>query len=453
MSSRDFNGSTSTITATVNPINTESWSVVAWFNMDGTGEGGFGRILEIGNSQKVFIGGANQVRISQNGSSPTDYLSNAVFTNSVWWCIVAVYDAVANACRLYYGGEYDSMREDTGGTVLTGSGRTTNVTDCAIGNVTAETRSFDGRLCHVGIVPWAMDVLDAERFRKGDITVCWKYGTPRIYVPMQDPVDLVDISRDIVVHTPAFVRHCNTSAITTAVTSRTLTVPAAGHAAGNILVVRVTGNNALGTVTVTDTQSNPYTPVHISTADPDMTVLVGQINTALVSGNSVTASFSSTDRVAMSADEFSGTSTTELVASVAGGPGPSASPSSGASSTPGEAIALVLGQVAFNGPTSDTFTQDSDTTGGPAWSSITTAGTTGGSAGSNVTLEGGYKVTTSAAAQTYNPTNSASRDYSCILVILERKRANVALTTANTTLHDSGPIAWSPKWHWGGAGR
>lgn len=68
---------------------------------------------------------------------------------------------------------------------------------------------------------------------------------------------------------------------------------------------------------------------------------------------------------------------------------------------------VIIGLVVVNGPNTQTFNEDTDSTNG-SWSAVARAGTTGGSATSNSTLNTQIKVCTAAGTQTYNPTLGTS---------------------------------------------
>lgn len=74
---------------------------------------------------------------------------------------------------------------------------------------------------------------------------------------------------------------------------------------------------------------------------------------------------------------------------------------------------LVFALVGANGPSGDTFTQDTDTTGG-SWSPASASaqiGSTGAGATTNATSKFGYKVVTASGTQTYNPALGTARNY------------------------------------------
>ncbi len=85
---------------------------------------------------------------------------------------------------------------------------------------------------------------------------------------------------------------------------------------------------------------------------------------------------------------------------------------------------LVYGVEAIEGPTSDTYTQDADSTGG-TWSTPTKLGTSNATADTNQTTYGGWKVVTATGAQTYNPTINNARDSAGIILELAAAAATI----------------------------
>jgi hypothetical protein len=211
----------------------------------------------------------------------------------------------------------------------------------------------------------------------------------------------------------------------------TLTIPAAGVAAGNRLFVYNACFRPSGKLTsITDTGSNTWVLLReqpggtSSSSDGDAELWTTQVTTALVSGNTITLNFSGTQREAYVCEEYSGldTSNVTLVDTSAGNPFTTASPTITVTPTTG-AGRLLVGMDGMAGPLGDTFTQDTDTTV-VAWTSITRVGTTGGSATSNATLSGGTKIVPSGTtAQTYNPTLGTARNNQIQGIFLEEASA------------------------------
>lgn len=91
-----------------------------------------------------------------------------------------------------------------------------------------------------------------------------------------------------------------------------ITVPAAGCAAGNLLVVSVGGYTEGTTLTsVTDTQTNSYSVIALPvTTFTSQSISIGIaysiLGTSLVSGNTITATFTGANGIAATVDEYSG---------------------------------------------------------------------------------------------------------------------------------------------------
>ena len=212
------------------------------------------------------------------------------------------------------------------------------------------------------------------------------------------------------------------------VTSFTITVPAGGHAAGNLLVV-VAGNSTNGSppqlASASDARGNSYAPIELgNTSSPTLraTILASVLTTALQAGDLITVSFAGgigvVQAYAAVTSEFSGVTVTEDVAStfaIATSTAMSVGPI-----TPPSAVTLVLGAAYWQDPTTDFTTEDSDTAGGVAWTNAATTGTSGGSASSNRSVHFAYKITASSAAQTYNWTLASSVAWGASIAALQQ---------------------------------
>ena len=223
------------------------------------------------------------------------------------------------------------------------------------------------------------------------------------------------------------------------ITSLSVTVPAGGHAAGNLVVVAVGGSGTASIgFTVADTQGNTYTQIETSAAAGNQKFLIfaSVLGTGLSAGNTITATttVSFVARLAVSAFEFSGATITEDVAgaNIDGGISASTTPTVGPITPPSAATLLIAAHVAVG---ATTITEDSDTVGGASWQSGPLAQTTGGSTGSNIVLRPAYKITASSAAQTYTQTWGTARTYAGALVALQAAVSGTAHTaTPSDTL-------------------
>ncbi len=231
----------------------------------------------------------------------------------------------------------------------------------------------------------------------------------------------------------AFVKNVGSHGVNA--TTRSITVPAGGCAAGNVIVIRSTHTGTTTTVSsVTDSRGNTYSEIGASVASGTSfasEMWAATLTTALQAGDTITVTYSAKVNGPAIADEFSGVTLTEDFADISAS-GTSTTPSSGAQ-TPTQAAVLLIGQVAF-AASSDTTTEDSDSAGGDTWHSLTflTSGTRGD--------HGAYKITTSAVSQTYNPTLSGSVAWMARLLGL-RPSSTGQSATANPALETDTALA------------
>jgi len=221
----------------------------------------------------------------------------------------------------------------------------------------------------------------------------------------------------------AFVKNVG-SAVTTNDTSHQITVPAAGVALGNLLEVAICINGYDDISSMTDTQGNTYTAWALrDNGNYDVIIYRCIVSTALVSGNTITATTGMMHNSSMSVEEFSEVSSTEDTET--SGAGSSSSPSSGSASMT-NATNLVVGVV--GGEVALAFSsEDSDTNGGDSWHSLTRVEVT------NQVLNGhAYKFTTSATGQTYNPTMTGTGNWTAVICSLNYTAAATFIAKAVT---------------------
>ena len=218
-----------------------------------------------------------------------------------------------------------------------------------------------------------------------------------------------------------------TSAKAVSVTTWTVTVPAGGHAAGNLLLI-TNGWTVPGTpkhqLSATDSRGNTYVLVYAgggAGSGIETSLLAGVLTTALLSGDTITilasGGFGSVADYAVVTAEYSGMTTTSDVASATNGVIGTAV--SIGPITPPSAATLVIGAFYWNGVTTDFTTEATDTAGGASWVNTATTGTTGGSAASNRSTHLAHKLTASSAAQTYAITLGASRSWDGSIAALQ----------------------------------
>src|SRR5438093_1783281 len=172
----------------------------------------------------------------------------------------------------------------------------------------------------------------------------------------------------------AFVKNIGTNASATTGTTIAVTVPAAGVATGDSVILTLAMADASGGVTATDSKGNTYSlAADVTNVSNVRTVILAAHSvTALVSGDTITVTHPSASLRALSANEFSGLSPTSALDQMHTATGSSTAPSSGATAAAtSEAAELLLGAMGVAGPTSDTFTP------GASYTALTRAGITG----------------------------------------------------------------------------
>src|SRR2546427_8728389 len=170
-----------------------------------------------------------------------------------------------------------------------------------------------------------------------------------------------------------FVKNIGTNSSATTGTTIAVTVPAAGVATGDSVILTLAMADASGGVTATDSKGNTYSlAADITNASNVRTVILAAHNvTALVSGDTITVTHPSASVRALSANEFSGLSPTSALEQTHTATGSSTAPSSGATAATTEAAELLLGAMGVGGTISDTFTP------GASYTALTRAGITG----------------------------------------------------------------------------
>src|SRR5437867_4112394 len=191
----------------------------------------------------------------------------------------------------------------------------------------------------------------------------------------------------------AFVKNIGRNSSTTTDTTIAVTVPAAGVATGDSVILTLAMADASGGVTATDSKGNTYSlAADITNASNVRTVILAAHNvTALVSGDTITVTHPSASVRALSANEFSGVSPTSALDQTHTATGSSTAPSSGATAGTSEAAELLLGAMGVAGPISDTFTA------GTNYTALTRAGTGIGFRGAASASSGSSSSATSLA--------------------------------------------------------
>jgi len=196
---------------------------------------------------------------------------------------------------------------------------------------------------------------------------------------------------------------------TCASTSSAITVPAAGVAAGNTVVIRVTLRNpSSGTISATDSRGNTYTvDANVANGTSMRTTLVSAyIGTALASGDTITVSHPSSGSSAAVAGEYSGIVATGRVDVTGTATGNSATPSASVTTTAGNR--LIVGLV--GSANHRTWTEAS------GWTGLTHVQASCGGSPGNSDNHAAYRIESSAATYTYNPVRSQSDVWAEVVV-------------------------------------
>jgi trimeric autotransporter adhesin len=202
----------------------------------------------------------------------------------------------------------------------------------------------------------------------------------------------------------------------------------ASVATGNYLIARVALDNAgasgaAPTLSVSDPRSNTWTVAGPANIDPGAAsagatcyIAYAKITSALSNGDDITFTYDvSVTAKAIVVEEWTNIhATTPVAVAATTATGTSTTPS--ISRTPTAAAQLFYGALAVEGPTGDTYTEDTDTTDG-SWVTLTRLSTTSGTATNNQTINGVAKLVSGTTAQTWNPTIT-SRDWAQVALVL-----------------------------------
>src|SRR5437867_3163720 len=227
----------------------------------------------------------------------------------------------------------------------------------------------------------------------------------------------------------AFVKNIGRNSSTTTDTTIAVTVPAAGVATGDSVILTLAMADASGGVTATDSKGNTYSlAADITNASNVRTVILAAHNvTALVSGDTITVTHPSASVRALSANEFSGLSPTSALDQMHTATGSSTAPSSGATAAAtSEAAELLLGAMGVAGPISDTFTA------GTNYTALTRAGTGIGFRGAQSASSGSSSSATSLAIS--RPAGTVAND---VMV------ASITSRTGSGTPTIAAPSGWT----------
>jgi hypothetical protein len=212
----------------------------------------------------------------------------------------------------------------------------------------------------------------------------------------------------VVTASPTYVSDNGYIANKSTATSRLVPVTPAAITTGQFAVLSFAMDPVAGTVSVTD-QGGGNTwrqDVDITNGSTTNGVRLCMfsckvVNTINPSGINITVSHpsSSVQAATVHVATFGAGSPTPVVDASNTATGSSGTPS--VACTTVQADTFIVAALGSEGPSGDSFTADAEFT--PHGAAITSRGTSGGAAASNVIIHSGYRIATSAATQTYNP--------------------------------------------------
>ena len=238
----------------------------------------------------------------------------------------------------------------------------------------------------------------------------------------------------------AFVKTIGTTPSTSNGTSLTVTVPAAGVAGGNSVIVSLGFDPASGAVSCSDSHGNSYA------VDKDITNGSGKSGVravifsahnivALTNGNTITCTHPSAGARAMSANEFSGLATSATRDQTSSGTGNSTAASSGSTPTTTQGSELLLGTIGVEGKSNESFTV------GSSYTSIGRTGTNQGSAASNITINPEYRLVTTTGAYSASGTLGTSTKWAAAIVTYKAVPSTATKLVITSVNGGSNPIA------------
>ena len=200
----------------------------------------------------------------------------------------------------------------------------------------------------------------------------------------------------------------------TADTSLSVTVGAGGVAAGNTMIVSFAINTtSASAVTVSDTKGNTYTQdANILNSAGSIRTLVfsAPVNTALVSGNTITVAYPSATTKAVSIYYVSGLVSASPADKSATATGNDTTPSSGTTATLSQANELCWGAIGGAYHATTTFTA------GSGYTALTSSLGDGGSSSSSATIQPEYQIVSTTTATSAGATLSATREWAAAIV-------------------------------------
>jgi len=202
-----------------------------------------------------------------------------------------------------------------------------------------------------------------------------------------------------------FVKNVVTGGNTTTGTAISVTVPAAGVAVTNTLIVTFAMDPAAGTVSCGDSRGNVYTKDAdvtngSGTAGVRAVVFSGRVVVPLLAGDTITVTHPAAAAKAISVNEFAGVGAFDRVASATGS---NTTPSSGFTLATIQADELLIGAIGVETDSTEAFTPDATQNGLAAGSS------SGAGGAANVTINPAFRLVSASGSYAAAATIAVSR--------------------------------------------
>ncbi|TMA70566.1 MAG: hypothetical protein E6J69_02285, partial [Deltaproteobacteria bacterium] len=271
------------------------------------------------------------------------------------------------------------------------------------------------------------DVRDRANRRGVRSQTCARLVWGRLRWAMAAPLLLVPLIPSGARATITPVKNVGTAANETSGTTISVTVPAAGVALGNTVIVTFAMDPASGTVSVADTQGNTYTKNAdvtngSGTSGVRTVVFSSTITTALVSGSMITVTHPTVTAKAVSANEFSGLVANPVADQSGTATGSATSLSATTSGATAQAEELVMGGFGREGKAGE-FSAN-----GAGFTALTQASSgNAGASATHITIDSQFKVVTATGIQTANETANLSENWAATVVTYKSKCGNGTL--------------------------
>lgn len=231
------------------------------------------------------------------------------------------------------------------------------------------------------------------------VIAAYKAGAPTISPP--------------VTGTAQYIGLVGSATATTSGSTLTITVGDEGVTLGHTLIVRTLGDFVATNPTIVDSRGNTYT-LDRGAPNTGNTIRAGifsaPMTTALQAGDTITVTWpSSVTTRAATIDEFANVAYPTVTDKKNGTTGSSTSPAASISTSGSpttNADDLLVGFIGVEGPTDDSFTENTIN----QWTSLTRVGTTGnGTPTNDRTINSAYRIVGATGAYSYAPTLGTSR--------------------------------------------